>query len=159
MRLGPLELTSHYSNQPVFKRAGNSDRDKYVDHLSNCVATGHLKQSEFEERRDLALEAATHDELNALVRDLPGFPEPRRVKVTKRMAGGNFSLWQWLAGVITGMAMAILPAPLMANAFHGADNGPLHGNLAILIIFLGVISTLVWGVVMAPDGEEYRTVT
>ena len=41
------------------KRVGRTDRDRYITHLANMVATEHLKDSEFDERRNRALVAVT----------------------------------------------------------------------------------------------------
>ena len=139
------------------KRAGNADRDRYVDHLAAMVASGHLKQEEFESRRDSALEAVTHGNLQELVSDLPSLPEPpaRRMR-TYRVAvnGRRCHMKTWLA--VTGffIVTTAFTGPVCAGIWHGFGHAPLQGGLTILLILANIVAGLVWGVTMAPDYER-----
>lgn len=52
--------------------ASDSDRDRVEAQLQHHYATGRLTLSELEERVAVAYEARTRDQLDALLRDLPG---------------------------------------------------------------------------------------
>ena len=150
---------THLHVPPEDKRAGNEDRDRYIDHLAASVSTGHLKPWEFDERRDKALQALTHGDLQSLVRDLPAVKQVVKHKVTYQVMtapSGNirFSPWRWVTTTVPSLAMVILTGPFMAQAFHGFDNAPLAGAVPTLLIFLGVILTLVFGIGFAPDHTE-----
>ncbi|WP_172384720.1 DUF1707 domain-containing protein [Streptomyces sp. MNP-20] len=56
-------------------RAGDTERDRVAAQLQHHYACGRLTLSELEERVAMAFEARTRDQLDALVRDLPGEPE------------------------------------------------------------------------------------
>lgn len=56
------------------KRVGDSDRNKFIEHLGNMFADGHLSEAEFGERADKANEALYMSQLRPLVADLPDMP-------------------------------------------------------------------------------------
>lgn len=138
------------------RRAGHADRDRYVEHLANMVATGYLLPAEFEERRDKALTSATADELCALIRDLPALPGPKMRKVTWQLAGDHikFSPFRWVAGMLLGLAFIVFPGPIMSEHFGGFDHTPLHGALPVLLIFVGVAMMLASAFAFSPDDTE-----
>jgi hypothetical protein len=61
-------------------RASDADRERTITLLRDHAAEGRLTLEEFDERMESALAAKTHDELEALTRDLPAAPAeaPRR---------------------------------------------------------------------------------
>lgn len=138
------------------RRAGHADRDRYVEHLANMVATGYLLPAEFEERRDKALTSTTADELCALIRDLPALPSPKMRKVTYQFAGNEikFSPFRWVASVALGLAFCVFPGPIMSGAYGGFDHTPLGGGLAVLLIFIGAFMMLGFGAAFCPDDTE-----
>lgn len=135
------------------RRAGNADRDRYIDHLANAVSTGHLREEEFSERRDKALLAKTKTDLITLVADLPDMPvkEIRTHNVTYQVAGGHFSPWRWGVVLVLSVSAIGLPGPLMAAAFHGFDHAPMSGGLPILLIIAGIVMLLFGGIGWCPD--------
>jgi hypothetical protein len=52
-------------------RASDRDRDDMLVRLHTAFAEGRLNEAELDERIDIALAARTHDELGAVVADLP----------------------------------------------------------------------------------------
>jgi hypothetical protein len=56
----------------VAQRAGDADREATVARLRDAAVAGRLTLDEFSERVEQALQARTHDELQALERDLTG---------------------------------------------------------------------------------------
>jgi hypothetical protein len=52
-------------------RASNAEREKTVQILQHAVGEGRLTMAEFEERAQIAYEAKTRAELDALITDLP----------------------------------------------------------------------------------------
>jgi len=142
---------------PSPMRVGHAERDKYVDHLSNMVATGHLKAEEFEERRDTALAATTRSELEKLVLDLPGLPPAppaptRDVRYALGFDRHKSHPSAWIASMILGLSL-ILGAPVMAHLCGGFDHAPGSGTLPIFMILAGIMTLLVFGVGLAP-GEN-----
>src|SRR5690242_243591 len=55
-------------------RASHDDRDRVVELLRVAAGDGRLTAEELDERLEVALTARTHDQLNALVKDLPTAP-------------------------------------------------------------------------------------
>lgn len=139
------------------KRAGNTDRDRYIDHLATAVSTGHISEEEFSERRDKALAAITKGELQALAGDLPGLPERKRSThmVTYQVGGSwHFSPVRWGAALVLSAAMLVLPGPLFAAAFGGFNHAPLEGALPVLLILAGVATLLGLGIAWAPCDKQ-----
>jgi hypothetical protein len=60
----------------VAARAGDADRERAVAVLRDATIQGRLTLEEFSERVERALQARTHDELQALSADLPAVPAP-----------------------------------------------------------------------------------
>ena len=176
MYLGPIPRSTMSSNRPHYllmderknqmsdydvpeekKRAGNADRDRYIDHLASAVSTGHLSEEEFTERRDKALTARIKDDLMVLVKDLPPVPEPeRKTHMVQYQLVGTwlFSPWRWGAALILSSALIVLPGPLCAAIYHGFDNAPLQGAMPVLLILAGVFSLLIGGIAWSPDAKH-----
>lgn len=139
------------------KRAGNADRDRYIDCLATAVSTGHISEQEFSERRDKALTAIKKGELKALVGDLPAIPESKRsTRVVTYQVGGSwhFSPVRWGAALVLSAAMLVLPGPLFAAAFGGFNHAPLEGGLPVFLIMGGVALLLGLGIAWAPSDKE-----
>lgn len=144
------------------KRAGNADRDRYIDHLATAVSTGHISAQEFAERRDKALAAVTKEELRTLADDLPELPEPKRsTHLVTYQVGGSwyFSPVRWGAALVLSAAMLVLPGPLCAAAWHGFNHAPGQGLLPVLLILGGVATLLGLGIGWAPDGSTQKEFT
>ena len=144
------------------KRAGNQQRDAYIDHMINMVSQGYLPQGEFEIRRDKALTAATINDLTSLITDLPAMPAlaKREVKVTYQVYTSHgyrrikFSAKRWVSAIMTSLLLIIMPGPLMASAFGGFNHAPGRGFLPIILIFIGCVSLVISGVAFAPAESE-----
>jgi hypothetical protein len=139
------------------KRAGNEDRDHYIDRIAAAISTGHITQAEFEERRDEALAAVTKKDLMVLVADLPEIPKPvRKTRMVTYQVAGNchFSPWRWGSALILSAALIVMPGPLFAAAFHGFDNSPKNGIIPILMIVAGVVILLGLGIGWSPDHKN-----
>jgi hypothetical protein len=143
-------------------RVGNSERDRYIDHLANMVSEGYLPQSVFEVRRDRALEAVFKSDLTELVNDLPAVPYPpsppekRRIRVMYQVGGNNvkFSPVKWAVSSGTSIAGTVLVGPLFAAVYHGYDNAPWKGGLPFLLTFVGVLLAALSVIFFAPDHSE-----
>lgn len=143
------------------KLVGHADREKCTERLAQAVATGHLTQAAFEERRDRALEAVRRAHLDNLTADLPPEPKaPEKRYKTQVMGNGTpFSPRRWMAGITLSTAMIVLPGPLWAAAAHGFGHAPGGGAAPLFMIMAGVVGLLVFGIGFAPDGEtstDYR---
>jgi uncharacterized protein DUF1707 len=133
------------------KRVGHAERDKNIDHLANMVAAGYLKQHEFDQRRDKALEAVTREDLEILVGDLPPIPRPPQVRVTYQVGGhAKFSKAKWIAA-LAFPSLLIAAGPVFAAILHGFDHAPWHGASLVISIFAGAVLLLALGISFAPD--------
>jgi hypothetical protein len=143
------------------KRAGNADRDRYIDHLASAVSTGHLSEEEFTQRRDKALVATVKNDLMVLVRDLPDLPkQERKTHMVQYQLAGTwlFSPWRWGAALILSSALIVLPGPLCAAIYHGFDNAPGQGIMPVLLILVGVFSLLIGGIAWSPDAKHEEVI-
>lgn len=143
-------------------RASNNFKERFTDHLADMVASGRLDKDEFTYRRDKALHAKYEKDLYALLRDLPSLPEVPQVKKLEDMEYKSiiasdlpFHLKTWITLTSLAVSLIVLPGPLMAAAFHGFKNAPGGGTLPILLILLGAVSTVVFGVALGP-GENRK---
>jgi hypothetical protein len=74
-------------------RVSDADRERTVAELGEHHAVGRLTYEEFSERMDHAYEARTHEDLQALTRDLPSTPAPATLAPRKP---------RWLVSVLGG---------------------------------------------------------
>ena len=72
-------------------RASDDDRETVVDMLRDHGAAGRLTHEELEDRTDRALAARTFGELDAVLKDLPRLPDPRRAERRRAMARRAFA--------------------------------------------------------------------
>lgn len=126
-------------------RAGDADRDKVIEQLAGYVASGHLSQEEFTERRDRALKEETQRGLRRFMADLPQEPEPgpRRRRLPDFSHGARRGAFHSVAAVVT-LAIAIIPQNIVVTGSHGIGNahtGPLA--LGIFCIVAGAIGFIV----------------
>lgn len=105
------------------KRIGDADRNRFIEHLGNMFADGHLSEDEFGERSDKANAAKTLSDLYPLVADLPDMPVP--VKDLK-IAGSPLEPRRTLKDV---MAMPASPTFVLTAL----------GILAVFILMLTVL--------------------
>jgi Domain of unknown function (DUF1707) len=97
-------------------RASDAERDEIAERLRNAAVEGRLLAEELEERLATALTARTHDELDALVADLP---RPRSGRRSGRLpmprTGPQFAL-----AIVVGMLAVIVllaVAVIVASVF------------------------------------------
>jgi hypothetical protein len=82
------------SDQTPALRASDAERDHTAGLLRQHAINGRLTLEEFAHRLDLAFEARTRDELEALTHDLPGQAlevQPRKRRRPKRFTGAVFA--------------------------------------------------------------------
>lgn len=86
-------------NLPI--RASDTERDRVVLSLREHCAAGRLTLEEFSTRADLAYEAATREELDAITRDLPQEVQPAARRHPRRFTisifGGSDVRGRWRA--------------------------------------------------------------
>lgn len=138
------------------KLVGHADREECTERLAQAVATGHLTEREFGQRRDMALEARTQRALDLLTGDLPPVPKPPEKRVKIQVAGNAypFSAIRWIGGILLGAAMTVLPGPLWAAACGGFGHAPGSGALPLLTIMAGVVVMAVSAIAFSPDGYD-----
>lgn len=146
----------------VNKRVGNTTRNRYVEHLSNMMAEGFLTEEEFDERQTKALATQYEAELVLLVADLEPLPrvpiqEPLKVRRNLGFDRHEHKAWLWLFTSLFSLSM-ILAQPVLAAIQHGFDHiGPgTAGVLPVLAILLGTVSTIIFGIGLAPGEMEEK---
>src|SRR3954470_12240759 len=95
-------------------RVGDAEREAVGDILRREHLAGRIDNEEFDERVTRCLAAKTYDELDELIRDLPGEPDPRR-------RAARPARWP------RGFPYAFLPLVLAAIVFS-------HGRAAWLLV-------------------------
>lgn len=138
------------------QRVGDATRSDYVEHLSDMMAKGYLKNEEFNERKDAALEAETLNDLKQTIKGLPPLPSkaPATRKVTLNVNDQPFSVWKWWACVTACVAGAVVPSTVLASMCGGFGHTPLNGGMAVMFIIGGVLAALGFGVTLAPSGNH-----
>lgn len=134
------------------RRVGDTQRNTYLDHLSDLHARGYLPQEEFEARQAAVQNAEVEYDLNRLISDTPGLVEPRRTSA-KRLLRSPAAVFPWLlehkdnAGVATAGFLAWLMAsvawatvvPGVLGAYSPHASG-LQVALAVFFIVSAVAS-------------------
>lgn len=138
------------------KLVGHADREKCTERLAQAVATGHLTQDVFEQRRDRALVAVKRADLDKLTADLPPEPRPPAKRYRTQLMGDAypFSPWRWIGSLVAAAALITLPGPVMSAEMGGFHNTPLHGTVAVLLIFAGVLTLFIGGAGFSPVGYD-----
>ena len=88
-----VQTAAALSDETPAVRASDVERDQTVGVLRRHAISGRLTLEEFAHRIDLAFDARTRPELEALTRDLPSEPsdaQPRRRRRPKRFTGVAF---------------------------------------------------------------------
>lgn len=118
-------------------RVGDAGRRKVQDHLATQYTEGRLSHDAYMARMNMAAEATTVRQLNGLLGDLPGFPEPPAprswITYRRRVALHLAALAACLAAAVAGCAAAF--------AFPGRD------WLAQFPAWTGIVAGLVLGAV------------
>ncbi len=133
------------------KRVGDAERDLYVEHLAGTVSTGHLRQREFEERRDAALAAVTAGDLMKLIADLPPVEPPAQRMVKLDQRGAKFSPARWAAWMLASLLPVAVPGPVLAGVFGGFGHIPLHGAQCLFLAVCGVVLFICAAIALAPS--------
>ncbi len=68
-------------------RIGDADRTRYVTHINDLYANGYLTSEEHDARINLVFKTKTATELQFLIKDLPNFPAPVKIKPPFRRTG------------------------------------------------------------------------
>jgi hypothetical protein len=138
-------------------RAGDRQRDRYLNHVADCHARGYLDDETFERRRDLILAAQQMPQLQVLIDDLPPLPLERKAQVAERNK-------QWVhrlnrkpyRGLLHAFAaiplllLAILPSVFLGCGNWSAD--PVTVTFIIVTVVVGVVASianLIWFMVWA----------
>ena len=132
-------------------RASDSDREDVAERLRAATAEGRLLAGELEQRLEVAFQARTYGELDALVGDLPAAPAPlpaRRRPGLPVLAGATLALGILLsvlgAAATTGFSRArsaVAGGPPGMHGFYHAGPAGLVGAIAplVVVVFLVVV--------------------
>jgi hypothetical protein len=129
-------------------RAGDSLRQKYMDHLRFQFETGFIDQVEFNARNEIAAEAKTAIELQVLIADLENFavekePEPSwpkkllKVFLEQWKDDGPLKYFAMLFSFLSAIGLAVFPAVALLNGVSNASG--LRDAAGAFFIFLGVV--------------------
>jgi Domain of unknown function (DUF1707) len=116
------------------QRAGDADRERCIDHLSECHRLGYMRTpGVFEARMSAAAESVTHAELLGVLRDLPAMPPPGAPWHQRaRTAAGQRTVRRWLhlAGATGALCvMVLVPSVVYAvSAYQVTFSAPGQGS-------------------------------
>jgi hypothetical protein len=107
----PSEPDMHFTSTT---RIGDEVRDRYLTHLGAMFSGGHIDQAEYEARSDRAVKAATREELDFLIHDLPAIPRRQEepVVTSRKKPPSSTALYCWIAG---WSAFALFSNPLLGG--------------------------------------------
>jgi hypothetical protein len=132
-------------------RACDADRDKLIAHLSECLRLGYIPQDVFQARMGAAAEAATRDQLAALLGDLPGLPAPGKrwwqVEIKSRwprrwahLAGAVFALCWMIVAPITIYTATGTPVTYNWQSYYWTQMQ--HSALALGLVWIFIVTGL-----------------
>jgi hypothetical protein len=134
---------------PNGTRAGDADRDRAINHLTQMADLGYLKQEEAEKRIKHAENAERKVDLKTLTSDLPA-PLLINRKLRDRYDWNKQA--HWIPTLIGGMAFggmtAVLPAEILStqHLFPGNPVGlafGIFGIIAGILIFFGCLAGII----------------
>ena len=127
----------------VAQRAGDSDREATVARLRDAAVAGRLTLDEFSERVEQALQARTHDQLQALEADLTGLvaaqpsrdrPHSRWVVTSRLERRGRWRLPPFYRlNVVCGTVVLDLGQAVVEAALTTLHVRNLFGTITILV--------------------------
>jgi Domain of unknown function (DUF1707) len=124
---------------PNGTRAGDADRDRAINHLTQMADLGYLPPEEAEKRIKHAENAERKVDLKTLTADLPA---PLLGKRTLRQRYDWDKPAHWIPTLIGGMAVgglvAVLPAEMLSTA-HMFPNTTIGAAFGILGIITGIL--------------------
>ena len=143
---------------PASLRVSDAERDAAVAQLQSSLDAGRINLAEFDERTRAVYDAATYDELNRLLNDLPGAvlavppaaetrmrPPPPKPPVEPSNAIGTAALACGLFSVVSFFPFSIVAIVLGAIGIDKANKGQADNrSSAIAGLILGSISLPVW---------------
>jgi hypothetical protein len=134
-------------------RAGNADRDRAINHITQMADLGYVSQEEAERRIRAAENIERHADLRHITSDLPA-------PVVNPGLVGRYN-WDspkcWIPTLITGMAAsgitAILPASILSvdHLFPGNGIGLAVGILTLIVGVLAFFGCLAGIIVKANE--------
>lgn len=130
------------------KRACDALRERYVEHLTECLGLRYLTEEEFDARRDMALSAVTEDQLQELIYDLPALKEEgsRRIQAERWLTDRWHRIMTHLAVIVGGICLGGISIAAMPSRIAGWLTGVVEIPSAA-IGFTAAIASLVWLIV------------
>lgn len=126
-------------------RAGDGERNRYIDHLTKLHGLGYISAEEHDRRVTVALHAQTMDALNGLIADLPGLTAPVSLFSREMMLHPNRrSVALLIISSVLSVAVTVVPGASLLAA--NLARTPLW--LAALG-FLSLTAGLVWSIANA----------
>lgn len=149
---GTVEAPGAETEILPIQRAADADRNRVIDHLTNCLELGLIPGEVFTARMEAAASARTHAELTELLRDVPGPPSPRAPWHQRaRSVSGRRTVRRWLhlAGALGALCvMTVAPTVLYVAAGYQARSSALppqieHSGIVVALIWFFICAGLV----------------
>ncbi|WP_153505014.1 DUF1707 SHOCT-like domain-containing protein [Cumulibacter manganitolerans] len=125
--------------EPGRLRIGDAERQQTADRLATAHALGQLDVDEFHERVEAAHAGRTQDDLDVLVRDLPGSaqltdPSSGRLRGRARAAGAMLgqvprAVWVVLAAALAALTIAAVAFDDGPREWRGGRGGPMGDRM------------------------------
>lgn len=141
-------------------RVGTSEREAAVRILGDHFAEGRLGVEEYEERAGAAVEARTRGDLRLLFRDLPPpYPafmvppvQPAPPLPAFQRTGTEPVVYSDKSRIAAGLLQVLLPFGI--GRFYTGHTGTALGQLFTSFLFIGVVWSIVDGIVLLTNGGE-----
>jgi hypothetical protein len=130
-------------------RACEAERERYVEHLTECLGLRYLTEDEFEARRDAALGAVTVTQLQELIRDLPGPKErsTRRTRTEQWLRDKSNRVAAHLLVIVAGVCLCGFPLVAMPQSAPDWLKGLIEipaATVGVVAALASLVSLIIW---------------
>jgi DUF1707 SHOCT-like domain len=130
-------------------RACDALRDRYVEHLTECLGRRYITEDEFDARRNAALRAVTEDQLRALIWDLPPLQErsTRRTRAEQWLRDKSNRVAAHLLVIVAGVCLCGFPLVAMPQSAPDWLKGLIEipaATVGVVAVAASLVSLIIW---------------
>jgi hypothetical protein len=131
------------------KRACDALRDRYVEHLTECLGRRYITEDEFDTRRNTALSAVTEDQLRELIYDLPALKErsTRRTRTGQWLRNKSNRVAAHLLVIVAGVCLCGFPLVAMPQGAPDWLKGLVEipaATVGVVAAVASLVSLIIW---------------
>jgi hypothetical protein len=131
------------------KRACDALRERYVEHLTECLGRRFLTEEEFDVRRNAALSAVTEEQLQELIYDLPGLTErsTRRTRTEQWLRDKSHRVAAHLLVIVAGVCLCGFPLAAMPQSAPDWLKGLIEipaATVGVVAVVASLVSLIIW---------------